>query len=143
MVGELDVTQRRAPALIDAGGMEITMSNCVISFAPAVAAGLFSTVIAFSPNMVLAADDCIEQPNRQPAPGEHWSYRTDRVNNRKCWHLTEPAPMTPQAEAPEAQSSPGPSSQPSQSPARVGQVDEQRAPPLNKPKSDALSQFEE
>jgi hypothetical protein len=102
------------------------MPKCVIAFIPAVAAGLFSPVIAFSPNPVLAADDCIEQPNREPGPGGHWSYRTDRVNNRKCWHLTEPEPMMPQAEAPKAQSSPGPSSQPFQTPARVSQVDEQR-----------------
>jgi hypothetical protein len=122
--------------------MEITMSKRVIAFIPAVAAGLFSSVIAFGPNPVLA--DCIEQPNGEPSPGGHWSYRTDRVNNRKCWHLTEPEPM-PQAEAPKAQSSPGPSSQPSRSSAPVGQVDAQRAPPLDQPKSDALSQvpFEE
>jgi hypothetical protein len=78
------------------------MPKCPILFAPAVAAGLFSTVITLNPNWVLAAGDCIEQPNREPAAGGHWYYRTDRLNNRKCWYLTEPEPVTSQAEGPKA-----------------------------------------
>ena len=118
------------------------MPKCPILFAPAVAAGLFSTMLTLNPNWVLAAGDCTEQPNREPAAGGHWYYHSDRVNNRKCWYLVEPASTTPQAEAPEAQPSPGPSSQQPQSPARprVGRADEQPAPPLNQPKGDALSQ---
>ncbi len=85
------------------------MPKCLILFAPAVAATLLSTVIALDANLVLAAADCIEQPDREPAPGGHWHYRTDRLNNRKCWYLTEPAnlsePATPQAEDPKAEPS--------------------------------------
>jgi hypothetical protein len=79
------------------------MPKCLILFAPAVAAALFSAVIALDANLVLAAADCVEQPDREPAPGGHWHYRTDRLNNRKCWYLTEPA--TPQAEDPKAEPS--------------------------------------
>jgi len=35
----------------------------------------------------LAAGECIEQPNREPAPGAHWFYHYDRAKNRKCWYL--------------------------------------------------------
>lgn len=78
------------------------MPNCLSLIAPAVAAGLFSTVITLNPNWALAAGDCIEQPSREPAAGGHWYYRTDRLNNRKCWYLTEPEAAMPQAEAPKA-----------------------------------------
>ena len=47
----------------------------------------------------LAVSDCIEEPNREAPPGGHWFYRTDSVNNRKCWHLVEPPSSMPQAEA--------------------------------------------
>ncbi len=75
------------------------MPKCPFLVAPAFAAGLFGTVIALSANRVLAAAECIEQPDREPAAGEHWHYRTDRLNNRKCWYLTEPEPVTPEAGA--------------------------------------------
>jgi hypothetical protein len=35
----------------------------------------------------LAAGECIEQPNQEPAPGAHWFYHFDRAKNRKCWYL--------------------------------------------------------
>lgn len=79
------------------------MPKYPLLFAPAVAAGLFGTVIALNPNRLLAAGDCIEQPDREPAAGEHWHYRTDRLNNRKCWYVTEPEPVTPQAGGPKAE----------------------------------------
>jgi hypothetical protein len=34
-----------------------------------------------------AVEDCIESPNSAPPQGSHWYYRTDRVNQRKCWYL--------------------------------------------------------
>jgi len=67
----------------------------------AVAAGLFATATALGPGSSLAAGDCFAQPNRQPAAGGHWYYRSDRINNRKCWYLVAPATTTPQPEAPE------------------------------------------
>jgi hypothetical protein len=80
------------------------MSRRVISYAQAVAAGLF-TLIAFSTNSTLAGD-CLVQPNRHLAPSGHWYYRVDRVNDRKCWYLGEPTTRMPQAQAPEAQPAP-------------------------------------
>jgi hypothetical protein len=68
----------------------------------AVAAGL-TVVILLSPHRVLAASDCLAQPNDQTAAGGHWYYRSDHVNDRRCWHLAEPKPTAPQTEAPEMQ----------------------------------------
>jgi hypothetical protein len=34
-----------------------------------------------------AADDCAAAPNAPPPSGQHWWYRTDRANKRKCWYL--------------------------------------------------------
>jgi hypothetical protein len=62
-----------------------------------VTAGLLATAVALNPNSGLAAGDCFAQPNRPPAPGGHWYYHSDRVNNRKCWFLVEPT--MPPAEA--------------------------------------------
>lgn len=36
---------------------------------------------------VRAASTCIAKPNAAAPQGEHWYYRTDRVNNRQCWYL--------------------------------------------------------
>ena len=72
----------------------------------AVAAALFTTGIGTATmKWAVAASDCIEQPNRQAASGGHWFYRTDSVNNRKCWHLVEPESNMPGAEAPKAEPS--------------------------------------
>jgi hypothetical protein len=80
------------------------MPKRVISYAPAVAAGLF-TVIAFSTNGTLASD-CLVQPNRQLAQSGHWYYRVDHINYRKCWYLPGPTTRMAHAEAPEAQAAP-------------------------------------
>jgi hypothetical protein len=80
------------------------MPKRVISYAPAVTAGLF-TVIAFSMNWALAGD-CLVQPNRQLAPSGHWYFRVDHVNYRKCWYRVEPTTRMAHAEAPEAQPAP-------------------------------------
>jgi hypothetical protein len=43
---------------------------------------------------VFADNECIEQPDREAAQGEHWYYHYDREKNRKCWHLEATAPPT-------------------------------------------------
>ena len=80
------------------------MPKRVISYTPAVAAGLFM-VIAFSTNWALAGD-CLMQPNRQLSPSGHWYFRVDNVNYRKCWYLVEPTRRMAHAEASEAQPAP-------------------------------------
>jgi hypothetical protein len=83
------------------------MAKRVIFYIPAtVAAALFTTGIEIGTmKWALAGSDCIEQPNRQAAPGGHWFYRTDSVNNRKCWRLVEPVSSMPGPEAPKAEPS--------------------------------------
>jgi hypothetical protein len=46
------------------------------------------SVLALSvrPNIALAVD-CLVAPNFAPPPNGHWYYGTDRVQQRKCWHL--------------------------------------------------------
>jgi hypothetical protein len=68
---------------------------------PVVTAGLLAAVIPFSINRAFATDDCLAQPNRQTAPGEHWYYRSDPANDRKCWHIVESGTKMSQ-EAPRA-----------------------------------------
>ena len=65
-------------------------ANCHPSFLALVFASLFATVIVLttvSSRAVLAAEDCITEPNHAAAPGGHWYYRVDRVNQRKCWYV--------------------------------------------------------
>ena len=33
------------------------------------------------------AADCLTVPNSAAPPNGHWYYRTDRTQERKCWHL--------------------------------------------------------
>jgi hypothetical protein len=80
------------------------MPKCAISYAPAVAAGLFMA-IAFSTNWALAGD-CLMQPNRQLSPSGHWYFRVDHLNYRKCRYLVEPTTRMTHAEAPAAQPAP-------------------------------------
>ena len=95
------------------------MAKRVIFCIPAVAGAVFTIAIEIGAmKWALAANVCIEEPNRQAAPGGHWFFRTDSVNNRKCWHLVEPQSSLPQAEAPKA----GPSS-------RMSQAEAARAEP--------------
>jgi hypothetical protein len=52
---------------------------------------LFSHVAAVALVIFLTdaapAADCLAAPNRTPAAGERWSYRTNRETNQKCWYL--------------------------------------------------------
>jgi hypothetical protein len=50
---------------------------------------------------VFADNECIEQPDRESAQGEHWYYHYDREKNRKCWHLQTIAPRTHDAVPPQ------------------------------------------
>jgi hypothetical protein len=55
----------------------------------ALASGLLGSGLGLGllPNVAFAADDCLAAPN-SPAPvNSHWYYRTDRTQDRKCWHL--------------------------------------------------------
>jgi hypothetical protein len=56
---------------------------------PVAFAVLSAVFVSAMPSIVLAQaiEDCIESPNSAPPQGSHWYYRTDRVNQRKCWYL--------------------------------------------------------
>jgi hypothetical protein len=60
-----------------------------------VAVGLLAAVTS-SNIRAFATDDCLLQPNRQTATGEHWYYRSDPANNRKCWHIGQSGTKPPQ-----------------------------------------------
>jgi hypothetical protein len=95
-----------------------------------VAVGLLAAVISFTIR-AFATDDCLAEPNRQPAPGEHWYYRSDPANNRKCWHIGEPGIKPPQ-EAPVTSTSYPALLQAQHVPStRPEQRDEQRELPTN------------
>jgi hypothetical protein len=47
------------------------------------------------------ANDCLTAPNASSPLGQHWYYRIDLPNNRKCWYLHAP-PMHRAAKAPES-----------------------------------------
>jgi hypothetical protein len=36
-------------------------------------------------------DECVAKPNKSVSAGEHWYYRQDRVNNRRCWYVGQTA----------------------------------------------------
>ncbi len=55
-----------------------------IAFASAfLASGLGVSV----PANIAFAVDCLAAPNSPAPPNSHWYYRTDRTQERKCWHL--------------------------------------------------------
>ncbi len=39
-----------------------------------------------------AEENCLAAPNTPAPRGSHWYYRTDRVNQRKCWYLRTEGP---------------------------------------------------
>jgi hypothetical protein len=122
------------------------MASRLVSYMPVLAAALCVAVTALNPNRVLAASDCIEQPDSRPAQGGHWYYHSDRVNNRKCWYFVGPAPIAPQAATPEPQLSPVTTiSQQDQTPTKpdAEPVNERPASALDQAKRDALSSFGE
>jgi hypothetical protein len=47
-----------------------------------------SALLAFGvPANIAFAVDCLTAPNSPAPPNGHWYYRTDRAQERKCWHL--------------------------------------------------------
>jgi hypothetical protein len=77
------------------------MQKRMSSRVPAVAAGLFAVAFALDSGGLLAASECLDQPNRAASQSGHWLYHVDRASGRKCWHLVEADPTArPQPEAP-------------------------------------------
>jgi hypothetical protein len=66
-----------------------------------------------------AADSCAGAPGAAAPKGQHWYYRVDQVNHRKCWYLHSIVPLAAHAAADthtarsEAQSPPEPAPSPS------------------------------
>jgi len=48
-------------------------------------------------SIVLAADNCLKQPDLHSPQGVRWYYHTDPVTNRKCWYMGRPGVKVPQA----------------------------------------------
>jgi hypothetical protein len=72
-----------------------TMPHRVNAFALAGLATSLAVAIAFgAQGPASAAGECLEKPGSQGDQAGHWYYRTDRVNDRKCWFF-EPAKATP------------------------------------------------
>jgi hypothetical protein len=47
-----------------------------------------SALLAFGvPANIAFAVDCLTAPSSPAPPNGHWYYRTDRTQERKCWHL--------------------------------------------------------
>jgi len=38
------------------------------------------------------ANECLAAPNASSPQGQHWYYRIERPNHRKCWYLRAPLP---------------------------------------------------
>jgi hypothetical protein len=55
-----------------------------IAFASALLALGFGVGV---PANIAFAVDCLTAPNSPAPPNGHWYYRTDRTQERKCWHL--------------------------------------------------------
>jgi len=56
--------------------------------APATVAALLLPFLVTIPSGGAApAAECLAAPNAAAPEGSHWSYRTDRVNRRKCWYV--------------------------------------------------------
>ncbi|HTV28381.1 MAG TPA: hypothetical protein VMF32_11415, partial [Xanthobacteraceae bacterium] len=89
------------------------------AYLAAVTAMLVSgTILGLPINIVRADDNCLTAPGAAPSEGQHWYYRTDRVNHRKCWylHATVPLPNHTAAEPSAAASQPVLPAAPPQSP---------------------------
>src|SRR6266849_5817086 len=54
----------------------------------AFASAFLTSVLGVSvPANIAFAVDCLTAPNSAAPPNSHWYYRTDRTQERKCWHL--------------------------------------------------------
>jgi hypothetical protein len=52
----------------------------------AFASALLGFVISVPINTAFAVD-CLSTPDSSAPPNSHWYYRTDRTQQRQCWHL--------------------------------------------------------
>jgi len=77
-----------------------------------------SALLAFSvPANIAFAVDCLTAPNSPAPPNGHWYYRTDRMQERKCWHLQTDNGQSEQGVVQTAREAPA---KPSQSVATAG-----------------------
>ena len=56
----------------------------------AAAAALLVSGIGTDLQATTRANDCLTAPNASSPRGQHWYYRIDLPNNRKCWYLHAP-----------------------------------------------------
>jgi hypothetical protein len=47
----------------------------------------FSGIVIGLRDNFAQAQNCLSEPNTAAPAGSHWYYRSDRVNQRKCWYL--------------------------------------------------------
>jgi hypothetical protein len=66
-----------------------------IAFASFLASGLGVSI----PAKIAFAADCLTAPSSAAPPNSHWYYRTDRTQDRKCWHLQTDGGPSEQAAA--------------------------------------------
>jgi hypothetical protein len=65
-------------------------SNGRSAFAIGLATAAVAACAAFAlPSASRAAGDCLSAPSGQSPSGQHWFYRVDRENGRKCWYLAQ------------------------------------------------------
>jgi len=77
-----------------------------------------SALLAFGvPANIAFAVDCLTAPNSPAPPNGHWYYRTDRMQERKCWHLQTDNGQSEQGVVQTAREAPA---KPSQSVATAG-----------------------
>jgi hypothetical protein len=76
-----------------------------------VSAFLAAGFCASVPANIAFAVDCLTAPNSPAAPNSHWYYRTDRTQQRQCWHLQTDNGPSAQGGAQSASEAPAKTSQ--------------------------------
>jgi hypothetical protein len=76
-----------------------------------VSAFLISGFCASVPANIAFAADCLTAPNSPAPPNSRWYYRTDRLQQRKCWHLQSDNGPSEQGAAQSAGAAPAKASQ--------------------------------
>ena len=62
------------------------ISSPIVSVAVVAALVLLAGSVEMRTNKAYASD-CVAAPGAAAPPGQHWYYRIDRPNHRKCWYL--------------------------------------------------------
>src|ERR1700690_2631760 len=65
------------------------MPNRISLFVSAVLSSL-ALILTLS-GIALAANDCLESPNKSTPSGGHWYYHLERGTQRKCWYFADEA----------------------------------------------------